>query len=444
MSTTPPRISESPPRSDDLKPDKEPESTTKPSSARTDSDSKTLSSEESSEDEEDIKEEEGQKEGESTSILPSSVLDRASAIAQHFTNSVKRGNQAQDDVHSLGCVSPRLPSRTGSSLSLGLEPSDPIISSDETFAVMDLTLLSPRGEGLLDANRSIHRRRDSILSKQDQMLICKIKSYYDFAESQSPAFSLQRRESLNYIPTGLVRSSVSRFNSIPKEEPVQTSSSTHVFSGLEAAVITDTQGQIVFSDSMDNLKTHQRSTDPHDYGINQTSGSQSVQVSSAEDEEFRPSSEMIKIWQTMEQEISRTPREDLKEEHLQEAPRAAGVSFSVPRKVQNEKCEQDGEDMITGEPVSPSALRCRRGRREELRILKAPVLRVAQLKAEAEVERPSEDEAEKAKSKVLHLARQYSQRIKMTKPLVRKRSQGLLMANKSLPCVVEEKENAGM
>lgn len=446
MLTTPLRISESPQRSDDLKPDREPEPTKKPSSARTDS--KTLSSEESSEDEEDIKEE-AQKECEATSILPSSVLDRASAIAQHFTNSIKRGSQAQDDGHSLGCVSPRLPSRTSNSLSLGVEPADHInsISSDstETFDVTDLTLLSPRGESLFDANRCIQRRRDSTLSKQDQLLICKIKSYYEIAESQSATFSLQRRESLSYIPTGLVRSSVSRFNSIPKEEIVQTSSSTPIISSsLESALITDTQGQMVFSDSMDSLKSDQRSTDPEDSEENQMSGSQSVQVNPSEDEEFRPSSEMIKIWQTMEQEISRSQREDIKQENHQEAPRAAGISISVSRKAQNKSCDQDSEDVITGEPMSPSALQSLKECREEPWILKAPIPRVAQLKAEAEVEQPNEDDVEETKSKVLHLARQYSQRIKMTKTVVRKRSQGLLIGKKSLPCVMEEKENAGM
>ncbi|XP_070705936.1 pleckstrin homology domain-containing family G member 3 [Pempheris klunzingeri] len=473
-STAPPRISVSPQRSEELKSERDPESTEQPSSATPDSDSKTLSSGESSEDEEDVK---GapEKEGEATSILPSSVLDKASAIAQHFSNSIKRSSLVQDDSRSLGCASPRLPSRTGSSLSLSAEPADrPFrlnsICSDaaETFGGTDLTLLSPRDDSLFDADRSMRRRRDSTLSKQDQLLIGKIKSYYENAETQDATFSIQRRESLTYIPTGLVRSSVSRLNSIPKVEAVQTNptiSTTSSSLDLE----TDTQGHVVFSDSMDSLKSDQRSTDQEDSGESQRSRSQSLQDNLFEDEEFRPSSEMIKIWQTMEQEITRSQSEDRGRERARETPRnprMTNVDLSDTTKIPNKSCDQESgaSDLsaITEESTSPSPLKHKASAvnrtgslkdalkvfGEEAVLLRMPVPRVVQLKAEAEGERPSEDsnqldDVDKAKSKVLHLARQYSQRIKTTKPVVRQRSQGLLIVKKSLPSVVEERETSG-
>ncbi|XP_036942720.1 pleckstrin homology domain-containing family G member 3-like isoform X1 [Acanthopagrus latus] len=467
----------SPQRSEDLKPEGDPESTEKPSSAMTDSDSKTLSSEESSEDEGDVKES-AEKQAETTSILPSSVLDKASAIAQHFTNSIKRGSVAQDDARSIGCASPRLPSRTSSSLSLSAEPTDgPLrfnsICSDpaETFGVTDLTMLSPRDDSLFDSERSIRRRRDSTLSKQDQMLIGKIKSYYESAENQGVTFSLQRRESLTYIPTGLVRSSVSRFNSIPKDETVQTNpSDSTTSSGLDPSIAgSNTRSHMIYSESLDCCKSDQRSTDPDDSGESQRSRSQCVQDSPPESDEFRPSSEMIKIWQTMEREITRSQIVDKGRERYREAPRssrATDVSLSDSAKTQNKSCdpESGATDLstITEESQrSPSPLKLKASAvnqtvslkdslkvfGEDSVVLRAPVPRVAQLKAEAEEERPSEDpnqldEVDKTKSKVLHLARQYSQRIKTTKPVVRQRSQGLLMGKKSLPCVVEE-ESAG-
>uniref|UniRef100_A0A3Q1GC99 Pleckstrin homology and RhoGEF domain containing G3 n=1 Tax=Acanthochromis polyacanthus TaxID=80966 RepID=A0A3Q1GC99_9TELE len=386
---------------------KGPEPTEEPCSATPDSDSKTLSSGESSEEEDDDEKEAAEKVLKSPSILPSSVLDKASAIAQHFTNSIKRGSMAQDDARSLGCASPRLPSRTGSSVSLCTEPADrPLrlnsISSDsvETFGVTDLTMLSPRDDSLFDADRGIRRRRDSTLSKQDQLLIGKIKTYYENAENQDATFSLQRRESLTYIPTGLVRSSVSRFNSIPREETVQTNPST----------------------SLDPSSVHSNSALPSDHMDNP-----------CEDEDFRPSSEMIKIWQAMEREISRSQK-------------SAASDLST----------------ITEESISPSPLKSkvsgvnRTGSLkdalkvfgEEAFILRAPVPRVIQLRAESEMEKPSEDsnqldDVDTGKSKVLHLARQYSQRIKTSRPVVRERSQGGLIAKKSLACVVEEKESSG-
>ncbi|XP_044232275.1 pleckstrin homology domain-containing family G member 3 isoform X3 [Thunnus albacares] len=483
LSASPPRISACPQGTEELKPEGDPEPAEEPSSATPDSDAKTLSSGESSEDEEGEKEA-AERECEATSILPSSVLDKASAIAQHFTNSIKRGSLAQDDARSPSCTSPRLPSRTGSCISLSTEPADrPLrlgsVCSDltETFGNTDLTQLSPQDDSLFDANRSIQRRRDSILSKQDQLLIGKIKSYYENAENQDATFSLQRRESLTYIPTGLVRSSVSRLNSMPKDKTVQTNPSTSS-SGLDpssvelnSALASDTRSHMVSSDSWDSLKSDQRSTEPEDsaFSTGERSRSQSIQDNPAEDEEFRPSSEMIKIWQAMEQQITRSQSEDRGRDRPREASRssrAISEGLSVTSKTPSRSCdlERGPSDLstITEESISPLPLKHKasgvnqtRSLKDTLKvfgedavILKAPVPRVAQLKAEAEGERPSEesnqtDDSDKAKSKVLHLARQYSQRIKTAKPVVRQRSQGVLIRKKSLPCVVEEKESSG-
>lgn len=463
MASTPPRISASPQRSKELNL----EPAENPSSGTPDSDSKTLSSGESSSEEEDDVKGAAEEEGEASSILPSSVLDKASAIAQHFTNSIKRGSQ--DDTRSLGCASPRLPSRTGSSLSLSADTTDrPLRLSSgcsdatETFAVADLTLLSPRDDSLFDTDRGIRRRRDSTLSRQDQLLIGKIKSYYEDAENQDASFSLQRRESLTYIPSGLVRSSVSRFNNIPKDAPVQTNpcssttSSTLQTSSAESnsALPTDTRGHMVSSDSWDSLKSDQRNTDPEDSEDSHRSRSQSMRDNLSEDEEFRPSSEMIKIWQTMEREITRS--EDKRCREAQRDSRADDVCRSDTAMTPNKTCdgESGASDLstITEESTSPSPIKHRTGSlkafREEAFVLRALVPRVAQLKAEAEVDRPGEDsnqldDVDKTKSKVLHLARQYSQRIKTTKPVVRQRNQGILISKKSLPCVLEEKESTG-
>ncbi|XP_072218151.1 pleckstrin homology domain-containing family G member 3-like [Leuresthes tenuis] len=462
-------IPASPPKSEDLKPDEDPEPVEEPTSATPDSDAKTLSSGESSEEEEDERVAAG-KECKSPSILPSSVLDQASAIAQHFTNSIKRGSVAQDDARSLGCPSPRLPSRTGSSLSLGAESADRApqlnsVSSEppETFTGTDLTLLSSRDDSIFDPDRSIRRRRDSTLSKQDQLLIGKIKSYYENAGNQDTTFNLQRRESLTYIPTGLVRSSVSRFDSIPKDDPVQTSqpglptSPSLDAPSADSALSTETGGNLVSSHSLDSLKSDQFSTDS---GEHHWFGSQSAHDNLSEDEEFRPSSEMIKVWKAMEQQISRSQSEV--SDPSREALRPPSVSN--PTKTRCPESEVSDLSTIAEETWSPSPLRAkdqtkpvnqtgslRNARRvfgEEAVVLRATVPRVAQLRAEAGGGRPSEDsdqldDVDMAKSKVLHLARQYSQRIKTTKPVVRQRSQGLLIGKKSLACVVEEKETSG-
>lgn len=375
----------------------------KPLPATPDSDCKTLSSSEESSEEE---EEEDVPEtalglSEASSILPSSVLDRADAIAQHFSSSIKRGSLVQD---ASGATSPptplRLLSRSGSRLSLlGSEQRLSSVTSEPPGTPadrLDLSQLSPREDDLFDSpGRALPRRRDSTLSHQDQMLIGKIKSYYEQAENQSPAFGLQRRESLTYIPSGLVRSSVTRLNSLPREDSLPDGSSA-----------LSTQLKVL--------------GDFPDWGPEDYSGeNRPPKPQNPKDEVFRPSSEMIRVWQTMEQDLVRSSGQEA-------LPRTSRTSKA-------ESCTQPLQPLR--EPVGEVAA---------VALTKAPPARVIHLKAEAEVEGSGEDAVDRTKSKVLNLARQYSQKIKTGKPLVRQRSQGLLTGRKGLACVVEEKESAGM
>ncbi|XP_068454813.1 pleckstrin homology domain-containing family G member 3-like [Clinocottus analis] len=442
-----PGIPASPPVSEEQNPEGDPESTEQPFSAALDSDSKTRSSEESSEDEED--EEVKAAPVSTASILPSSVLDKAGAIAQHFSSSIRRSSRTRDEARSPGCVSPRLGAepadRTSRLNSIG---SDPV----ETFSGTDLNLLSPRDDGLFDVDRGVRRRRDSTLSKQDQLLIGKIRSYYEDAENRDAAFGLQRRESLTYIPTGLVRSSVSRLNSTPREDEVQTSApASTAFTGLESnpAVPTGPGAHMVSSDSLDSFRSDQRSTDPEDSEDGCWSRSQSLQDNPSEDEEFRPSSEMIEIWQTMEREIGRSrgairrrgeidggrPRGDLTSSGPTRTGRFDTTKTSNPSGASDLGTAAEGS-------ASPLPLKLKSSgvsRTGSPKVLDDPVLQVARLEPEEESAAKDSnqlDDGDQTKSKVLHLARQYSQRIKTTKPMV-------LMGRRTLSCVLEEKEGPG-
>ncbi|XP_055362623.1 pleckstrin homology domain-containing family G member 3 [Betta splendens] len=419
-----------------LIPEGHPEPTEEPCRATPDSDAKVLSSAESSEDEEKGSPD---KDGETTtSILPSSVLDQASAIAQHF-NSIKRGSLGQDATSSLGCCSPRVPSRTNSILSLIAEPTDrPTqlmnICSDltEAFNATDLTMLSPREDNIFEANRGLHRRRQSTLSKQDQLLLGKIKNYYENAGNQDVSWSLRRRESLTYIPAGLVKSSVSRLNSI--QTSVCTSSNLDPLSlESQSTLNTDTRGHVVSSDFLDSW-SEQRNTDPDISEENLISTCKGLESNQFE-EQFRPSSDMIRIWQAMEQDISVTQCEDRGHEQLKEALRSTKATALTQTKSPSISCDpRSGADPSTTEiPTNPM-----QSLKNTKVSLWAPVPRVAQLKAEAEERKPGrsqQDGVERSKSKVLHLARQYSQRIKSTTPVAGQHSQ------RSLPCVVEEESS---
>ncbi|XP_063571961.1 pleckstrin homology domain-containing family G member 3 isoform X5 [Pongo abelii] len=195
-------------------------------------DLKALSSEE--------EEEMGGAAQEPESLLPPSVLDQASVIAERFVSSFsRRSSVAQEDGKSSGFGSPRLVSRSSSVLSLegsekGLarhgSATDSLscqLSPEVDIGVGVATEDSPSVNGMeppspgcpVEPDRSSCKKKESALSTRDRLLLDKIKSYYENAEHHDAGFSVRRRESLSYIPKGLVRNSVSRFNSLPRPDP---------------------------------------------------------------------------------------------------------------------------------------------------------------------------------------------------------------------------------
>ncbi|XP_071618434.1 pleckstrin homology domain-containing family G member 3 isoform X3 [Heliangelus exortis] len=147
-----------------------------------------------SSEEEEEEEEEEEDEGEGDSILPPSVLDQASVIAQRFGGG---GTFSRRSSLAPG-------SRSGSALSLdGAGPPGDTGGEGSRSSV-------PSPEPAAGT------RRESLLSNRDRLLLEKIRSYYGHAEHRDAAFSVRRRESLSFIPKGLVRSNISRLNGLPR------------------------------------------------------------------------------------------------------------------------------------------------------------------------------------------------------------------------------------
>ncbi|XP_042641324.1 pleckstrin homology domain-containing family G member 3 isoform X2 [Tyto alba] len=146
-------------------------------------------------------EEEEEEEEAAGSILPPSVLDQASVIAERFG-----GGGSFSRRSSLALEGPvgRPASRSSSTLSLD---GGPQLESGEPGGSHS-TVPSP--EPLTGTHR------ESQLSSRDRLLLDKIKSYYGHAEHRDAGFSVCRRESLSFIPKGLVRSSVCRLNGLPR------------------------------------------------------------------------------------------------------------------------------------------------------------------------------------------------------------------------------------
>ncbi|XP_045307203.1 pleckstrin homology domain-containing family G member 3 isoform X10 [Leopardus geoffroyi] len=253
-------------------------------------DLKTLSSEE--EEEEDM----GATQ-EPESLLPPSVLDQASIIAERFVSSFsRRSSLALEDGKASGFGSPRLTSRSSSVLSLegsekgsarrgsttdalGSQP-PPEVDSGVGMATESSPSVngteSPSPGCPAEPDRSSCKKKESALSTRDRLLLDKIKSYYENAEHHDAGFSIRRRESLSYIPKGLVRNSVSRFNSLPRPDPEPTAPLGH----------RRQVGSRPASWAMFDLP-----------GPGQASAGEPAPITDAE---FRPSSEIVKIWEGME------------------------------------------------------------------------------------------------------------------------------------------------
>lgn len=180
---------------------------------------KFVISEESSESEEE--EPSAGPECESDSILPSSVLNQAAVIVEHFINNTRRGS-----LHSVGGPCQKHISRSGSTMSMSTDFLETVqrlhnnpVETRQNLCNQDSTTTNcPRANNLFEGCGIPMRRQDSSLSRQDQLLIDKIRCYYENAEYKEVDFSRTRRESLTSIPTGLVQTSVSQLNNIPKDE----------------------------------------------------------------------------------------------------------------------------------------------------------------------------------------------------------------------------------
>ncbi|XP_059810049.1 pleckstrin homology domain-containing family G member 3-like isoform X3 [Hypanus sabinus] len=287
---------------------------------------KHFSSEDSSEEEE--------QEQDSQSILPPSVLGQASLIAEHFLNSPSRCNSlVNDDGSSYSCVTPKVTNRQ-SSLESGDKTSRTRDTHDEwrpcdTFwgsngqkeenLSEEESILKCQEEMELDIDRNIPKRRDSTLSRQDRLLIEKIKSYYDNAEHEDANFSIKRRESLTYIPAGLVRNSVSRLNGQNKEVDLREATLRRRLASSNVAVSQRNDLPVRALQDPPNLSScrdaelplepaqaleqqQPESNDslagkpPLDFSKEPASGKQDPIT----DSEFRSPVDMIKIWQEME------------------------------------------------------------------------------------------------------------------------------------------------
>ncbi|XP_043328223.1 pleckstrin homology domain-containing family G member 3 isoform X2 [Cervus canadensis] len=235
------------------------------------------------------------------SLLPPSVLDQASVIAELFVSSVsRRSSLALEDGKSSGFGTPRLTSRSSSMVSLEDGEKGPAPRGSTTDSLgsqllpeADLSVgvaaesepsvngMEAPGPGCPAEPDRSSCPKESKLSSQDRQLLDRIKRYYENAEHQDAGFSVRRRESLSFIPKGLVRNSVSRINGLRKPDPEPQAPLGPKRQVGSRAALFDCPGP------------------------GQAGAGDPAPITDAE---FRPSSEMVKIWEGMESPKGSPPK----------------------------------------------------------------------------------------------------------------------------------------
>ncbi|KAB0342811.1 hypothetical protein FD754_019737 [Muntiacus muntjak] len=368
------------------------------------------------------------------SLLPPSVLDQASVIAELFVSSVsRRSSLALEDGKSSGFGTPRLTSRSSSVVSLegGEKGPAPRGSTTDSLGSQLLPEADLSGGVAAESEPSVNGMeapgpgcpaepdrsscpKESKLSSQDRQLLDRIKRYYENAEHQDAGFSVRRRESLSFIPKGLVRNSVSRINSLRKPDPEPQAPLGHKRQVGSRAALFDCPG-------------------PGQAGTGDPAP--------ITDAEFRPSSEVVKIWEGMESPKGSPP----------EGPgqgQANGFDLHEPlfileehelAAITEESAAASPESASPTEPRSPTHLA------RELKEL----VRELSSDAQGKLVTPLHPHilqlshvmdshvSERVKNKVYQLARQYSLRIKSRSVTARPPLQWEKVAS-TIPLVQEE------
>ncbi|XP_063803568.1 pleckstrin homology domain-containing family G member 3 [Pseudophryne corroboree] len=406
----------------------------------------------------------------STSILPPSVLDQASVIAERFINNIsRRSSLVLEDGKVIGYITPRLTSRSSSLLSLDCSDrivyqngssefqntqKDVLSDGERVNTDLPLSKVNSAENVFEEKERATCKRRESILSYQDRQLLDKIKTYYDNAEHQDASFSIKRRESLTYIPTGLVRNSVFKINSLPRYDGNQGSLERQRMSSSSSNASIGNSRPVSWSDVLTSTKegeTEQsgRHTQHPVPAAESRIPDQQVTIT---DDEFKSPVEMIKVWEEMEKERG-WKEKDHQEVSVGTKVTSTSYQDKILRSLQNEPhepliiLEESDLSTITEEsqaptPESTSPHRLINPTNDLVfndQDYKTPIKLHPTIMQLANC--MEGDMSEKMKNKVYQLARQYSQRIKCNKPVPHRRLRDIEedMRRSSLPSVQEEK-----
>lgn len=362
------------------------------------------------------------------SILPVSVLDQAGVTAEAFMSSLSRRSSLVSE--ELAFSSPLVQNEVFESPSSSVEVETDVSASFTPEPQATSVQLPPAREP--EETTLFEGEGRSTLSKQDRLLIHKIRRYYEHAEHQDANFSIKRRESLSYIPAGLVRNLSRQLNSGPQDQAVPayrrglsrnrpTSWSVFDLPGLGKSPNTHTHQIPELKSSPVDPKTRSQNTT---------------------EEAFKPSADMLKVWNDMEMENQEV--QQISEEACDGSKRTIADTDSEILEIRmSEEPPASKESSISSKVTSFPALQEESPQgpktQETTHFSPAHLPKIVTFQKCTEEDQILEDMG-RMKNKVFQLARQYSQRIKNNRPLVWQRNRGTAnqQSFKNAPAVQEK------
>ncbi|XP_032355835.1 pleckstrin homology domain-containing family G member 3 isoform X5 [Etheostoma spectabile] len=398
----------------------------------------------------ELSEEEEEVLSDNKSILPSSVLNQASVIAERFISSLsRRSSLVSEDLGSLAYPSPSIDNDVFKSPSacMDFEEQTQILASSclEPQVTSEAYFSTPAHDPALNA--LIGGELRSTLSKQDRLLIRKIRRYYEHAEHQDANFSIKRRESLSYIPAGLVRHLSRQLNSVPQEQAVPVHKKGLSQNRPTSWSVFDLPGL----EKIRNTDTHQK-TEPQ-RPVEVKARSQSITDSSSTEDEVRLSSEIHKVLQDMKmeeesQDVLQMADEQLDDSRLEAIQDISSDTSDVKTSKQPppilEESElsnaSDGSSISSPTTTFPAVGGSCQDSEDHGHVNHGQLPKINSFRTSIDEDQILQDMG-KMKSKVFQLARQYSQRIKNNRPMIwqRNRERANQQGLKTMPAVNEEK-----
>ncbi|KAK7153455.1 hypothetical protein R3I93_011387 [Phoxinus phoxinus] len=370
-------------------------------------------------------------------LLSSSMLDKASDIPERCTSSLSQrsslGVEGSFDLDSLE-------DGRNSLLSGGPDHHEKDKSQEFRRSTPEqLTEIVPDSPFVQDQRPQI---KQDTLSRKDRLLIHKIRHYYDHAENQDASFGVKRRESLSYIPAGLVRNLSQQLNDLADDD---------VALHRRGSSVTRPTLWSVFN--LSSLDDEKKAKDSSDFVVS-ANGKESVIGPQNGNEQFQPASDMVKVWQDMEVEITGSSEEHLdldnsqlttpvQETKAETSKMSSDSGLGEPLLILEESDESSTSSPINNILEEDKVQEFRSHRIEDRTFHKVnhpPLPRIISLRSANEDDLVLQD-MEKMKNKVFQLARQYSQRIKNSRPVVRQRPKisEINFIPKNLSSVMEER-----